>query len=399
MLEVRLKGTPNEDFIQGYPGIPATWPRLAGTVEVRIHGPDSKVKVNNSADIKKVTVALFRTDSIVVPSHRPAMASQKREKSFLVTRQKEIYRASAHDTSKVYALDVPFTLSLPTQLTASISLSKTLESIYHALVSVSLVDPVSLSVVTENYQFPIRLRKFDTLATFGAFSQPLKNEKVSSDHMVSLEWALPISAFGPGDLISISVRTPPNTDWPKSKKVKLKRVSMELVQITKYMIPKEEGEAARSESAGDHAPEEEEIETRTRLAKVGRDFTSADQSKRRGLDEFENLELPVPSLLRPTDSKILPKEFPEVGFEGRTPFTNTSSLYSIDFELVLHARFSNAKDIEARQAITMSQFGHTICSTYMHNIVETAQKLRRMSHRGKAPSIWVEPLDTRVKIG
>lgn len=447
LLDVKLKGLANEDLVQGFPGVPATWPRIAGTVELRVlpQGKDSSRIA--PVDVLSVSVALFRTDSIVVPSHRPSVAAQKREKSFLVTRQKEIYRKDLNEpggTGPVFALDVPFTLSFPTNKppTASMSLSKTLESTYNAIVTVEVMSTVTHQPVSTSYQFPVRVKRFDTLRTFGTYKQPIAGEQPSSDHLVSLEWSLPVSAYGPGDTIGISLKAEPNRDWPKSKKVKMKRVSVELVQKTRYMVALDDPNAPNSNAASNtntpnastnSAPNhhsasnsvasnssgvpsssiphnsnnpqlnveqhEEFINTRTRVTKVSKDFTSSEQDRRVGMENVLQLDMVVPSAAQLLEKdSILPKEQPWVGYDGRTAFTNQSALFNIEFALVFKARLSHAKDIEAEQEITLSQFDHFACTSYMNNLVESAQRLKHLDLRPHPPRAWKEALDTQVRI-
>lgn len=413
LLDVKLKGLPNEELVQGFPGIPATWPRIAGTVEIRALLTSAKESLRTPLRVQRISAALMRTDSIVVPSHRPSVAAQKRERSFLVTRQKEIFRGS--DGDEYFALDVNFTLSLPTNKPpcGSISLPKSLEASYHLYVTVETLNPTTNSPVSSSHQFPVRVRRFDTLATFGIFSQSIKDECGSSDHLVSLEWSLPVSAYGPGDKIGISLHAQPNKDWPKSKKVRLKRFSAELVQLTRFLVPHADvSDSSSAEqdqtSTGHHATATgssssqepfDKIETRTRIAKVFREFSSSEQDELKGISNTEEIDLPIPSVLQTEGaSGVLPKESPLVGYSGRCPFTNSSSLFEIEFLLVLKARFSHAKDVQAEQAITICQFDHSACSNYMNSLVEEAQRLKHLDPRPQPPVKWTEPLDVDVRI-
>lgn len=406
LLDVKLKGLPNEELVQGFPGIPATWPRIAGTVEVRSLPTNTKESLRTPLRVQRISVALMRTDSIVVPSHRPPVAVKKCEKSFLVTRQKEIFRGS--DGDKYFALDVNFTLSLPTNKPpcGSISLSKSLEAVYHLYVAVETLNSVANSPVTSSYQFPVRVRRFDTLATFGVFSRPIKNECGSSDHLVSLEWFLPGTAYGPGDKICITLHAQPNKDWPKSRKVRLKRFSAELVQLTRFLVPQAEDQDSNLSEQVQVPPSSafsnesfEKIETRTRITKESRDFTSAEQEELKGISSTEEIDLTVPSVLHVEGaSGMLPKESPLVGYSGRCPFTNSSSLFEIEFHLVLKARFNHAKDVQAEQTITICQFDHSACSKYMNSLVQAAQRLKHLDLRPQPPVKWTEPLDADVRI-
>lgn len=413
MLEVKLKGGPNEDLVQGFPGIPATWPRLAGTVEIRTVDPHKPAHEQEATLVSKVFVGLYRTDVVYVPSHRPAISAPRKEQSFLVTRQKEIFRGQP---TSCYALDVPFTLSLPTNRapTATISLQRMLESIYTAFVVLETYCPVSKETTSLTYKFPVRVRRFDTLS-FGKYMQPLTGSCTSADHLISLEYRLSSQVYGPGDVISVLLQAVPNIDWPKAKKVKLKRCSIELVQLTKFFVERkheqsEDGEQenvnmdegslmSRNHSVSSISSIDlETVESRIRIAKTDRSFTNAEQDERVGIANGITLNLLVPSVLNSSNDGVLSKEQPAVGYDGRVPFTNSCSLYSIEFKLIFKARFAHARDVQVEDAITVSQFDDSTRAIYMKSLLDHANKVNRIDRRPRKPHVYTEPLDKEVLI-
>lgn len=421
-LEVKLKGRPNEDLVQGFPGVPATWPRLAGTVEIR-RSDARPAHEQEPLHIAKVHVGLYRTDVAYVPTHRPSISAPKREQSFLVTRQKQVFVGPA----RCFALDVPFTLSLPTNRppTATISLARSVASLYVAYVVVDTLGPGGQDAAPQTFKFPLRVRRFDTLSTFGQFREPLAGEVVSSDHLATLEYRLPVRAYGPGDVVKAILRVVPNQDWPKAQKVKLKRLSIELVQLTRFFgdrgrdgasrdLPASESDAdttadsvgSRAQTPAEGTPagasagaELETDETRAKIAKVVRTFTSAEQDARTGIVNDVELALRVPSALESNADGILPKEDPDVGYDARVPFTNSCSLYSIEFRLIFKARFNHvAHDVQTEDTVTLSQFDEPTRVVFMKSLLKEANAVKRMDRRAQKPLVYTEPLDREIII-
>lgn len=364
MVEVRLQGLPNEDLVVGFPGVAATWPRIVG--EVRLHESSFKPLA-----IQKVTVGLYRTDTVIPPTTRSAITGTRKEQSFLVTREKDIWTGS---TEEIYGLDIPFTLSLPSSrpMPPSISVGRQIETTYHLFVGV-----VS-SRGTNHSRFPVRIKKFDTLSTFGTFHRPILQSVVSPDHLTSLEYSIPVSAFGPRDTINVSMRAIPNLDWPKAKKVRVRRISLELVQIFNFTFPVEDSD-------------DFEREKRHRIAKVARELTADDAA----ISKHEELRLEIPGLRL---GGIAQKDRPEVPNEGLVGFTTSAALYKIGFILILKARFSHAKDIETEQPITMSQFDHATCSVYMQSAVEAARLAKIADRRSSPARVSSRPLSKKVEV-
>lgn len=245
-MNVQLKSSPNQDLVCGFPGIPATWPRIEATVEIR----SSNLSV---LSISQVHVALYRTDSIMAPSSaRPTnIYSSRRDKSYLIGDKLQLYQATSFpaDTQvsssipshlakydNVLGLDLDFVLPLPVtkHLPSSISLPKrTVETSYQLFVSV--VHGKSLQ--TSHHPFPIRLKRYDKLSTFGQFHVPLKGTVVSPDHLVDFEYSIPQSSFGPRDSIVSYVKISPNLDlYSKSRKIKLNKLSVQVVEVITYNV-------------------------------------------------------------------------------------------------------------------------------------------------------------------
>lgn len=374
VLDVKLKGIPNEDLVRGYPGVPGTWPRIKGTIEIRQTGKDALEKT--PLGVSQVSIGLYRTDVINPPSTNP-IGNQK-EQSFQVTKVRDIYTGSNRD---VYGLDLPFTLNLPTSrpIPASISL-KTVETTYHLFVTYKLTNPAKNPV--ETVQFPVRIFRFDTLSTFGKYHEPVVRHVTSPDHLVNLFYTMPASCYGPRDSIAIKMKAEVNPDASKARKVRLKRMSVELVQVTKFFVPEKEGNGKI------------EVEKRTRIAKVSQDFADLHIGEKSHVEDML-MTLPEPDL--EVRDAVAAKERAEIPDEGHVAFTTAASLYKIDFVLVLKARFSHAKDIETVQEVTVCEFDHATCRTHMVHIVQAAE-LVGTEREHEIASVLNRPSDVGIQI-
>jgi Arrestin (or S-antigen), C-terminal domain len=356
IFDVKVRGPPNEDLVQGFPGIGASWPRLEGTVEVRS-------KDGSLLYITLVTIALYRTDVIHPPSNKPGISGPKKEQSYLIGEKLGIFQVSAGKIhEECIGLDLPFVLSLPTNkpLAASISLGKgTVETSYQLFISI-----IYGKQQLHHVPVPVRIKRYDTLSTFGAFRVPVVKTVVSSDHIVTLDYCLPCCSFGPTDSIMAYIKMIPNPDWPtKSKKVKLEKVTMQVVEVITF-----------------NHNGEEPIVRRRRLAK-----TSTEQLDLRLMDEWFNsqltLEFPVADLQE--KEGLIPKERQEIPIASKNGFTTASSLYKIDYLLIIKARLSHCKDIEIEQPITINPFDHASCMSFMKCISDSVEYSNKTNHNYK----------------
>lgn len=388
MLDVRLLGLPNESIVQGFPGIPATWPRIMATIQIR---PPVRERERTPLPIRQVTVGLYRTDVVHIPSSRPSMSSNKREQSFLVTKLKSLWPGptsgssgpSTAKSSPGYGLDLPFTLTLPTSraISGSIALGKVAETTYHLFVNIT-IDNGSDPEVPEHHRFPVQIRRFDTLSTFATMQSPLRGEQMAIDHLTALEWSLPVRCYGPRDVLQVTLNIAPNLDWKKARKVKVKRFSAEIVQILKFTPPDDGGDPDSSVAAWAGK------EKRQRVCKVAEDAA-----------DFEKvLEMEIPAAPLENSDHITAKDRADVPAEGRTGFTTACALFSIEFVLVLKARLVHAKDVEIEVPITLSQFDHAQSMVFMTSVHEAANLARFADRKSQPPKAYPRPIDAVVHV-
>uniref|UniRef100_A0A060T2S5 ARAD1C30734p n=1 Tax=Blastobotrys adeninivorans TaxID=409370 RepID=A0A060T2S5_BLAAD len=371
-FEVRLLGPPNEDIVRGFPGISASWPRLEGVVEIRTK--DETVPLQ----IAMVNLALYRTDVIHPPSNKPGISGPRTDQSFRMGDEVRLFQVSAgRSYDEVMSMDLPFIIPLPTNrpLPPSISLGKsTVETKYQLFVSI-----VYGKQQQYHEGFPVRIKRYDTLSTFGAYKVPVVNTVPSLDHLVGFDYSLPISAYGPGDLIIAYIKIYPNIDWQKSKKVKLQRVTMQVIEVTTY-----------------NPDGEESVEKRRRLCKVAQQLDMKLPEK--GYQTEMSVDFPSIDL-REKDN-LIPKQRQDIPVVGRNGFTTASKLYKIEYILVLKARFSHCKDIEIEQPITVSQFDHATCMSFMRSISEAVEYANSVDrNRVPAPRIRRDRPSRAILVG
>lgn len=350
-LDVEVRGLPNEDLVHGFPGIPATKPRVMGSVIVR-QNPRNMVKSKKSLGVTKVKVMLMRTDTITF--------SGTKSTTFTLNQQ-EIW-SSAHGKD-VYGLDLPFMMAIGKsgRVTGSMSLlqpqkiGETTHSIY--------VYVTCGQDVTGPWKFPVRIRRFDTMSTFSALVQPISKKLATPDHLVIFEYSLPSSGFGHGDQILAYFHLRPNPDIPKAKKVKVVRISLELVQKVTF--------SKSCVGPNEHVPEPRQ----NRICKEATDFDDL------RLDQgyVEPLKLRVPEF--PTEDdyeryKVRPPEQQDIPSDGRLGFTNTCGMFDVRYHLIFKVRLKHARDVLWEQDITICEFDHLTCTEYHKSIVATAELAR-----------------------
>lgn len=355
-IDVSINGPPNEDIVFGFPGIAASWPRLEGSVEIRS-------KDGSLQQISLVSIALYRTDSIHAPSSKPGINAPKKDQSFLIGQEQSLFQASAgRPAESVVAMDLPFIYEMPTNrpLPASISLGKsTVETTYRVFVTVTYGNNQIMHT-----SHPIRIKRYDTLSTFGSFKVPTIKSIQSADHLVNLDFSYPVSSYGPLDPVLVYIKVAPNPDLgSKSKRVKLVKVSIQIIEVVTY------------NPEGD-----EPVEKRRKVIK-----STKNVDKKLAADFSFELTMDFPQYEPKDKDSIVAKERQDVPNIATTGFTAQASLYKVDYLLVVKAKFSGAKDIETEEKITVSPFGHATCMSFMASIGKCVEQASRVDKSNKPP--------------
>lgn len=217
-------------------------------------------------------------------------------------------------------MDLPFVLFIPFgrggQETnrrippASLQLaSRTAETYYELVVTVQQ----GPSLQTKK-TLPIPLQRYDTLSTFGMYNR-VENKVVTSDNIVTLGISLPKWSYGPLDPITVYIKVAPNPDWlNKAKKVTIQKITLAIEEEITFNPEGDEPTkkinkiAKHVQTVGTKLPEAGYL-TNLGLVFPARDLRDADGIVKRGKPEFPQYEV--------------------------TSFTTTSTLYKIDFFLVI----------------------------------------------------------------
>ncbi|KAF2667751.1 arrestin domain conatining protein [Microthyrium microscopicum] len=372
---VRVTGTPNSNFLVGYPGISATLPRIEGKVEIRPYPTPGWAAPMRISFIK---IALQRRETIhpAADNIKKHLAAPRKDITDIVGTEMLLYRCAAgkeHDT--VLCMDLPFVIFIPYGREgvevarrvppASLSLpSRTAETFYELVVTVQQGKSDQ-----KKFLFPVPITRYETLSSFGMYDKPESAEQ-TSDHLVTLGISIPRWSFGPLDPISVYVKVSPNPDWMnKAKRVTVKNIT---ISIEEEIIYNHEGDEPTKKTRSLGKTQQQ----------VGMKLPEAGY--------FTNLGLVFPAKdLRDNDG-IQPRgdrKFPVYNVSG---FTTTGSLYKIQYFLVVKAQLGSAKDIILRKPIIVCPFDHATCKEEMRAIEEAAKEAAKISRENPmAPAQWV----------
>ncbi|TGZ79280.1 arrestin domain-containing protein [Ascodesmis nigricans] len=356
---VRVVGPPNSHILLGYPGIPATVPRVVGKVEIR---PSSGVSA--PVAVSYVSIGLYRKESIhpyadsVIRNH---LAAPRRDYVDLVGKEMCLYHCPTGKLhEEVYAMDLPFVIVIPyskdprdnSPIVPSPSIQlpgRTAETVYELIVSVKQ----SHSEI-KKYTFPIPVQRFDNLSTFRMYHSPLVTEH-SSDHIVTLRSTIPKWSFGPDDPIDVEVKLIPNPDWPsKTKKVNIQKISISIVETITYHHG--DGEIAKS---------------RNLPGGIRKEAISQSLSPE-GFSRSWRLFMPTKDV-KDSDG-CLPPTKPHFPFTEVSGFSTKAKLFKVEYFVVVKVSLSGAKDVTTKSKVQVTAFDIAMCHAEMHAIEAAAKE-------------------------
>lgn len=318
------------------------------------------------------------------------MNAPKKDKSYLIGEKVKLFQtnSSAKKYDELLGLDLKFLLPLPItkQIPGSISLQKrSVETFYQLFVSVVY----GKQLQTYHQSFPVRIKRYDKLSTFGQFHIPLKGNVVSPDHLVEFEYSIPQSSFGPRDNIISYVKISPNLDLgPKSRKIKLQRLSVSVVEVITFNLNESSSSSLASpydhhQSYNSHQQQQQNLSSVEKRRKLCKATNQLDiKLPENGYRCEITMDFPVNDL-RDKDGIIAPMraDIPLPAYNG---FTTACQLYKVDYLLVFKAKFSHSKDIVVEQPITVTPFDHVMCTSLMKNIKSAVDEA---NSQGELPEI------------
>lgn len=335
---VRVTGPPNSNFLVGYPGISATFPRIEGKVEVRPSvGFDAPFKVSF------VKVALQRRETIhpAADNIKKHLAAPRKEIVDIIGQELLLYRcANGKDFDSILVLDLPFVMFIPygregSEIQrrvppASVTLpSRIAETFYEILVTVQQGRSEQ-----KKFAYPVPITRYETLSSFQMYDQP-QSAETTSDHLTNLGISIPRWSFGPLDPISVYVKISPNPDWMS----KAKRVTVKSIQIS-----------IDEEIIFNHEGDEPTKKNRT-LAKT----TQQVGVKLPEAGYYTNLGLVFPAKDFRDSDGIMPRGKREFPHYNVSSFTTTGSLYKIQYFLTVKVHVTSLKALSATNLSSLGQ--------------------------------------------
>ncbi|KAK9471863.1 uncharacterized protein V1510DRAFT_396412 [Dipodascopsis tothii] len=363
MVTINIRGPPNADYVFGFPGIPASWPRISGVVEVR-GAPRQPFRLTS------VTVSLYRTEKITVQTKSLGLSQVKRQESYLVGSELAVFN-TALAGEQLVAVDLPFTYELPVigDIPPSFCQSKIAETVYQLYATVN----VHGQGVTRASR-PITIYRYDKLSIFGIFKEPKTVRTSSPDHVVMLAATFPRTSFGPNDVLRVIVDVLPNPDLHhKSAKAKMRGLTLELVELATFNV---HGDAPFSKPR------------RVRQSKVV--FNNM-KVPAEGYRSEVGITVPVADT-RNKDGHV-PYEFDGAPNTLMPSFSMTASLYSIEYCVNVHVRMSGCKDVELSQKVFLTPFDAEQCQALKEPLNDAIDYAHRADHAETLVSTVMRPTD------
>jgi len=304
---------------------------------------------------------------------RGHLGTPRREIVEMIGKQMRLYGSPEHsDAEFMLAMNLPFLISLPMNkmsddqvkriLPPSIQLDRRIvETFYELVVTVQHGRNQQ-----QKHYFPIPLRRYDNLSTFGMFNKP-KTVEQTVDHIVYLYVTLPKQSYGPTDPFSVSIRLGPNPDLSS----KSRRVSVQKLTVT-----------IEEEITYNYDLEDEQQHQKKVKPLVKKQLPIGVKLPDDGWATTMILAYPTKSSISPDSSTftdgVLPRgknAFPTSPYGTGMGFTTIATLYRIDYYLVVKAQLSSAKDITIRVPITVTPFSSADCKNEMDAIENVAKTM------------------------
>ncbi|ODQ79911.1 hypothetical protein BABINDRAFT_167015 [Babjeviella inositovora NRRL Y-12698] len=366
---ISLKAS-NQSMVRGCPGVPNTCPRLEGVIEIRSR--DSA-----PFTVRAVTIDLNTTQFVSVPSS--GFGSNDVVRTYNLHRNNTAYTPPAGLLyEEALGLDIPFIIPLPKDITSSGKFPRWNATTTHSLMITASWGPKSETCSTE---FPVAIKKFDTLPVFRQFNEPITQTIQSTDKMTTIEYSIPNNAIGPHEELIMYVKIIANnrkalsdlrSKFSSTDKIRLRAIKFSLNEILEChegglpasktlriaSVTKDLGEQAIDSNGVLHElsiqfPVENEI-LKTQLMPPG---SPSKGSPEKG-NPLLNRVITNTTLVEDTSTDI---GVPITHSQG---FTSTGRLFTVRYEVVLKLKFAHAKDQEVTLPITVSPYDR-IVSTHL----------------------------------
>lgn len=267
------------------------------------------------------------------------------------------YETKYSINDRVISVDIPFTIGIKNDI------GPTAESAKFGLTTHKL-EVTAISTGTKNnlktFEFPVVITTYDTLPLYRQFNEPISRVVDSKDTHVMVEYSLPSSAVGPGEDLVINTKISTN---PTSKKlidrVKLKKITIEIVEVFDCRC--------------DRSFIKEALVTQKTQDYDGLYLGVKGYSNQFSIVFNPNRNNKYSLFLKQQDPRLLTKpqqshhsnelkpliiehQQDPIPLTHHQPLTKHSNYFSTYYELRVKCKFSQAKDVEIQQPITIAPF-------------------------------------------
>lgn len=307
-------------------------PTIIGTLEIRTNSdipqPISTVQLN------------FVTIDTLKSKPRDVRGSLRRVN----------YELTETVNDRIISMDMPFLIGIRTDVAPTSDGAR--GSTTHWLEVV-----VNVGKQVRQFEFPVVITTYDTLPLYRQFNEPIAKVVDSKDNKVMIEYSVPTSAVGPGEQLVMNCKVGVNPSHGNGDKIKLKRVSMDLVEIFDCRSDKsfiKEGVVSSVVKEYGQAlglwglTESLNLKTVDTQDKYKLFMKHQDVKLLQSATEIQRKNDLKPLVIEHLDSPI--------PFSHHQPMTKRSVLFSTYYELRAHFKMSGAKDVDIVVPITVAPF-------------------------------------------
>ncbi|ODV97663.1 hypothetical protein PACTADRAFT_83106 [Pachysolen tannophilus NRRL Y-2460] len=223
----------NKPIVRGSPGVPKTFPRLEGVLEIRSRNGTVPFRIHT------IILQLNTIQHVAVPSSSK-LGSNDASRTYRMYENLHYssVAGSSNMNEEILGMDLPFIISLGKDIISSSRFPRWDASNQHNLSALityhSKTNSNNLEVVT--VKFPIQIKKYDTLPLYRQFNEPITRTVDSTSTQVLCEYSIPNLSIGPKDDLIIylkicTINPGPDSILKKAKKLKLKKITVELKEI------------------------------------------------------------------------------------------------------------------------------------------------------------------------
>ncbi|KAK9465824.1 hypothetical protein V1512DRAFT_264812 [Lipomyces arxii] len=352
---VRLRPPPNADFILGYPGINATWPRVAGVIELR---PE---KIGQTFRLVSLKVQLMLTESVL--SRRSSLKKAVTEKKYKVGKEHELYKAHPGSATLFHAIDLPFTYSLPFVPEANMPPSMTIDDLCEIKydMRVYIVDDTRTKP-REAASCPITIIRYDSIRLFRALSKPTltSTEIFNGSNLCTITVSTEFTSYGPSEPIDCTVRIlrDPSSSFYR-RPVTVQEIKAKIIQSVKYRTVN--GEINDTKLIADN--------DKTKYVQIkleGNEFSTTIVLQRFSTRKPEEITQPFINMSPGVPNSLAPT----VSLTGNT--------ISVEFYLSVKVKMSGCRDVELQSTLIMNHFDGATLEKMKIPINESLQEVRRI---------------------